>query len=429
MRIPRVVGINYRVRTLAFAWSFLVVGLILWERQAGVLAWSLAALQFLAYPHLLWLLASRSRDPRAAELRNLYLDPLLLGAWIAAIGFPTWPAYGAVFATALNNAVMRGWRGAGFSVVAFTIGAFVSVSALGLMHYPGTSDLVTLLCFAGSIAYACSIGVVVWRQSDRLRGARDELRASEERYRLIAENAGDLIGMVDRDGRWRYTSPSYGRLLGAHDLHDGADAFRAVADEDQFRVRAAVQVVMQGGDTCRLRLRIHALGGNIVRLEALVHAVKDEKGTITGAEERITGAVMVSRDITDAYLREEQLEVAAHAFERMAEAIVITAADGRILTVNRAYTQITGFPAAEVVGQPEADFRCAMQPAEFYDEVYAEVEKSGHWSGMTWSRRRDGTLYREWRSVSAVRDAEGRLTHFVALFRELNGHHADVRSA
>lgn len=426
MRTPRVVGINYRVRTLAFAWSFMVVGLMLWEREAGVLAWSLAALQFLAYPHLLWLLASRSRDPRAAELRNLYLDPLLLGAWIAALGFPTWPAYGAVFATALNNAVMRGWRGAGFSVVAFATGALVPVAALGFMHYPATSELVTLLCFAGSIAYACSIGVVVWRQSDRLRGARDELRASEERYRLIAENAGDLIGMVDLDGRWRYTSPSYGRLLGAHDLHDGADAFRAVADEDQFRVRAAVQVVMQGGDTCRLRLRMHALGGNIVRLETLVHAVKDDKGAVTGA-------VMVSRDITAAYLREEQLEVAAHAFERMAEAIVITAADGRILTVNRAYTLITGFAAAEVVGQPEADFRCAMQPAEFYDELYAEVERSGHWSGMTWSRRRDGTLYREWRSVSAVRDAEGRLTHFVALFRELDGnkagHLADVRSA
>lgn len=423
--IPRIVGINYRVRTMAFAWSFLVVGLILWEREAGVLAWSLAALQFLAYPHLLWLLASRSRDPRAAELRNLYLDPLLLGAWIAALGFPTWPGYGAVFATALNNAVMRGWRGAGVSVVAYAIGALVSVAALGFMHYPGTSELVTLLCFAGSTVYACSIGVVVWRQNDRLRGARDELRASEERYRLIAENAGDLIGMVDRDGRWRYTSPSYGRLLGAQDLHDGADAFRAVADEDQFRVRAAVQVVMQGGDSCRLRLRIHAPGGNVVRLETLVHAVKDEQGAITGA-------VMVSRDITAAQLREEQLEVAAHAFERMAEAIIITAADGRILTVNRAYTQITGFPAAEVVGQPEADFRCAMQPREFYDDLYAEVEKSGHWSGMTWSRRRDGTLYREWRSVSAVRDAEGRLTHYVALFRELNGHqgqHADVRSA
>jgi len=426
MRIPRVVGINYRVRTMAFAWSFVVIGLMLWEREAGVLAWSLAALQFLVYPHLLWLAAAKSRDPRAAELRNLYLDAVLLGAWIAALGFPTWPAYGAVFATSLNNAVMRGWRSAGISVVAFATGALVSVASLGFMHYPGTSELVTLLCFTGSIFYACSVGVVVWRQSDRLRGARDELRASEERYRLIAENAGDLIGMVDLDGRWRYTSPSYGRLLGAHDLHDGADAFRAVADEDQFRVRAAVQVVMQGGDTCRLRLRIHALGGNIVRLETLVHVVKDEKGTITGA-------VMVSRDVTAAHLREEQLEVAAHAFERMAEAIIITAADGRILTVNRAYTRITGFPAAEVVGQPEADFRCAMQPGEFYDDLYAEVEKSGHWSGMTWSRRRDGTLYREWRSVSAVRDADGRLTHFVALFRELNGHsaghQADVRSA
>ncbi len=421
MRLPRLVSINYKVRTLAFAWCFMVTGVVLWERQAPPTAWLLVGLFFLVYPQLLWLRTVKSRDPRAAELQNMYLDSVLLGMFSAGLGFPTWVSYAAAFSTALNNAVIRGWRGASFAMLFFSLGALAWIVPFGFMHYPGTSELVSTLCFFGALIYSCGIGVVAYEQSGRLRAAREELRASEERYRLIAENAGDLIAMVDRDARWVYTSPSYARVLGPQDLVPGADAFRAVLDEDQFRVRAAVQVVIQSGDSCRLKMRVYTLGGNIRRFETLVHAVKMEEG--------VTGAVLVSRDVTDATLREEQLEVAALAFERMAEAIIITSAEGRILTVNRAYSQITGYAAAEVIGQPESDFRSAMQPAEFYDDLYAEVMKSGHWSGMTWSRRRDGTLYREWRSVSAVRDSEGIPTHYVALFRELNGHNADARSA
>ena len=420
--VPRVVGINYTIRTASFAWSFLVIGLVLWGRQASLLWWGYLALQFLVYPHLVWLRAKHARDPRAVEMQNMYLDPLLLGACMAALSFPTWISYAALFASTLNNAVLKGWRGAGIALLCFAAGALAWVVPMGFTHFPGTSELVSTLCFFGSLGYACWIGVVVHGQSGRLRAAREELRVSEERYRLIAENAGDLIAMVDRDARWVYTSPSYARVLGAHDLAPGADAFRAVVDEDQFRVRAAVQVVIQSGDSCRLKMRVYTLGGNIRRFETLVHAVGKEG-------DAVSGAVLVSRDVTDATLREEQLEVAAHAFERMAEAIVITSADGRILTVNKAYSKITGYAAAEVVGQPEADFRSAMQPAEFYDDLYAEVMKTGHWSGMTWSRRRDGSLYREWRSVSVVRDAQGVPTHYVALFRELNGHSQDARSA
>src|SRR4029077_2677026 len=122
--------------------------------------------------------------------------------------------------------------------------------------------------------------------------------------------------------------------------------------------------------------------------------------------------------------REEQLEVAAHAFERMAEGMVITNAAGRILTVNQSYTRITGFAPEDVLGRQESEFRAAMQPQSFYDDLYAEVLRTGHWDGTTWCRRRDGTVYREWRSVSSVRDAEERVTHFVALFRELDHHGA-----
>jgi PAS domain S-box-containing protein len=293
-----------------------------------------------------------------------------------------------------------------------------------------------MLFLSAALAGAAAAAYAAHRRFRRVVRERAARNAGERRYRLIAEQAGDLVALVDRDGRWLYTSPSHARLFRAEDLAIGGDAFRNVHEDDQFRLRGALQVVVRSGESCRLRLRLHTQDAGVLRFEALVHAAKDEGGQIvgaesriTGAESRITGAVMVARDVTGQRDREEQMEVAAQAFERLSEAMMITNAAGRILMVNQSYSRITGYPADDVVGRPENEFRSAMQPESFYDEIYAAVLRSGHWDGTSWCRRRDGTLYHEWRSVSAVRDAEEKTTHFVTLFRELDARGADIKSA
>jgi PAS domain S-box-containing protein len=341
-----------------------------------------------------------------------------------------WIAFPLVFAPALNGMINRGLPGFALSLVLSCIGILAGVLLTGYHYWTMASPLVTTMCFLGSLAYSAGVGYIVFRQTERLAATRAEARESEKRYRLIAEHAGDLVAMVGCDGRWLYASPSYGLLLGEAQLETGRDAFASVHEEDQFRVRGAVQVVVRSGESTRLRMRLHVKTGEARRFEVTVHPVHAEedaeggKGKIIGAGRRITGAVMASRDITALSDREEQLEVAAHAFERMAEGMVITNAAGRILTVNFSYTRITGYAQDEVLGHHESEFRGAMQPQSYYDDVYAQVLRTGYWDGTTWCRRRDGTLYREWRSVSSVRDRDERITHYVALFRELNGHGA-----
>jgi len=404
---------NFIVRAAAFAYCFVVIGLVLRERDAGLLAWGLLALQFLVYPQLAYLRAHSAQNPRRAEIGNLYVDSVTLGAWAAMLGFPTWIAYGLLFSTMLNSTIMRGITGAACAVVLFAAGALAWVVPMGYHHYPGTSSLVSALCFFGALGYAAGVGLVVYQQNWRLRAAHEARREGERRYRLITEHAGDLVAMVDRDGRWRYNSPSYERVLAAEDLASGGDAFRRVHEADQIRVRAALQALVKSGVSCRLRMRVYTRDGGVRHLDSLVHAVRDEAGTVTGA-------VLASRDVTELRDREEQLEVFGVAFEQMAEAIVITSPAGRILNINPAFTRLTGYAQEEVVGQPESRFRSVMQSGAYYDEMYATVLRSGRWYGTTWCQRRDGTVYREWRSVCAARDADGRVTHFIALFGELD---------
>ena len=82
--------------------------------------------------------------------------------------------------------------------------------------------------------------------------------------------------------------------------------------------------------------------------------------------------------------------------------------------------QVTGYAMEQVVGRKETDFRHACQPPSFYDQMYGTVEREGRWTGSTWSRRKDGSLYREWRNVSAIKDETGQIKHIVTIFFELD---------
>ena len=410
----RLVQINYAIRTAAFAYSFLVIGLHGLERGLGPAFWVLLGLQFLVYPHLVYLRATRAPDAKRAEEHNLFADATLLGAWAAALGFPTWITYAALFSTMLNATTIRGVGGTLGSVGAFGVGAALWLAAGGLNYRPMTSDLVSALCFFGALAYACAVGHVLHTQTRRLSAARRALRDSEERYRIIAENAADLIGMVDDDGKWLYASPSYRAVLDDADVDAGADAFRRVHPDDAERARLAVRRAVATAKPRELALRLVDRHGRMRQYRVRLQPLENR-------------CLIVSHDVTDLRDSEERLLLAAHALEGMTEAILITGAGGTVLTVNRAFCEITGYARDDVLGMPEKSIRNALQPAEFYDEIYATVQREGYWSGTTWSRRKNGSVYREWRSVRGVREPGGNITHYVIVFYEVGApRNADV---
>ncbi len=409
--VSGLVRTNYAVRSGAFAYAFVALGLHLWQSQAGAPTWGLFALQFLVYPHLIYWRALRSTRPTHAELDNLYIDSTVLGAWVAVLGFPTWIGYALLAGTMLNATVNRGLQGAFCALGCSAAGAALAVAVGGLRYLPATSPLVSTLVLVGILGYTCAVGFVVYRQNRRIHRHREQLRASEERYRLITENAADLVGMVDQDGRWLYASPSYERLLVPADLEPGADAFRRLHPDDADRARVAVLRVAGTGKPRELGLRLVDRDGRMRQYRTRVQPLSSE----AAPRHRI---LLVSQDVTDLRESEERLLLAGHALEGMTEAILITGADGVVQTVNRAFCDITGYERAEVVGRPEKAMRDGMHPPEFYDDIYATVAREGHWAGTTWSKRKNGSVFREWRSIRAVRDAAGATTHYVIVFFE-----------
>jgi PAS domain S-box-containing protein len=406
----RLVRTNRAVRAAAFAYCLLPIGLYLLERNAGAGAWSAAVLLFGVYPQLVYWRAMRSAAPARAELDNLLLDAALLGAWAAYLGFPRWIGFSLIAAAMLNAAVNRGPFGVLLALACSAAGALLVVLINGFSFEPDAQVSVAVLCIAGLLAYISAVGCVVYAQNRRLSESHQALLRSEERYRLIAENADDLVAMLDADGRWVYASPSYQRVLPAAELAAGGEAFQRLHPDDAEQARAAVAAARVSGKPRELQWRMLDRDGRIrqykVRLQPIAERV-----------------VVVSRDVTDLRQSEERLLLAAHALEGMTEAIMITAADGTIVTVNRAFCEITGYARDEVLGLSEKAVRSGMQPPEFYDEVYAAVHREGYWSGTAWKRRKNGSVYREWRSVRSVRQngeqRSGPVTHYVHVFYEV----------
>ena len=135
-----------------------------------------------------------------------------------------------------------------------------------------------------------------------------------------------------------------------------------------------------------------------------------------GRPRRLVGTTL---DVTERRQADERLKLAASVFSHASEGIMITDAAVRIVSVNDAFSRITGYPTAEVIGRSPSILRSGVHPDAFYQEMWRSLKSTGHWSGELWNRHRDGQLFAELVNISAVTDRQGRVENYVALFTDI----------
>ncbi|MDR5903191.1 EAL domain-containing protein [Halomonas icarae] len=123
---------------------------------------------------------------------------------------------------------------------------------------------------------------------------------------------------------------------------------------------------------------------------------------------------------------EAQLRIAAAAFETHL-GMLITDAQGIILRANATFTRITGYAEAEVLGRTPHLLSSGLHDEAFYAEMWESIECRDSWQGEIWNRRRNGEVFPEWLTISAVRNAEKELTHYVATLSDLTERKAAER--
>jgi diguanylate cyclase (GGDEF)-like protein/PAS domain S-box-containing protein len=167
------------------------------------------------------------------------------------------------------------------------------------------------------------------------------------------------------------------------------------------------------------RMFLILLGVAALNLFSLV-ALRRAYGEAAARERRLAAANLdLRREMQERKRAEDQVYLAAQVFASSGEAIIITDPEARILSVNRAFTEITGYSLEEVVGQNPRILSSGRHDAAFYGEMWHTLDAEGYWQGEIWDRRKTGEIYPKWLGISTVRDPDGGLSHYVGIFTDI----------
>jgi diguanylate cyclase (GGDEF)-like protein/PAS domain S-box-containing protein len=127
-------------------------------------------------------------------------------------------------------------------------------------------------------------------------------------------------------------------------------------------------------------------------------------------------AKQLSTDLTNS---QEDLKIAETVFANSSEGMIITDVHANILTVNKAFTKITGYSLQEAINQTPRILKSNVQNNEFYKRMWETLKNEGCWQGELWNRRKNGTLFAEWLTINAYRNSEGSTIRYICIFRDI----------
>ncbi|MGX4640041.1 EAL domain-containing protein [Massilia sp. SYSU DXS3249] len=131
------------------------------------------------------------------------------------------------------------------------------------------------------------------------------------------------------------------------------------------------------------------------------------------------GNIWVFADISERKEAEEKLRLSSTVLEHIADGVMVVDVHGTIVAVNPAFTHITGWTEEEVTGRPWSVTRTSRDDQDLYWTMWRQLSDTGFWRGELWSTRKDGSTYLEWLTVSTVRDASGKVAHYVGVFSDI----------
>jgi PAS domain S-box-containing protein len=257
---------------------------------------------------------------------------------------------------------------------------------------------------------AHSLGLCLQR-----REAEAAQRRSETQYRLVAENAADLIWTMDcATQRITFISPAVTQLLGyAPEELLGRRIDEPVTQESAARFRQSIGAATPSPDLPPLRLDVDLVrkDGSIVNTEVTCRWSLDASGHLQ--------AVGVTRDLTERRRAEAEIRKLSLAVEQSPDSIIISNLDSKIEYVNDAFLAITGYCRAEVIGKSTRILQSDKTPASTSESLRETLCRGEVWQGEFISRGKDGSERFERACIAPIREFGHRITHYVAIKQDI----------
>jgi len=251
--------------------------------------------------------------------------------------------------------------------------------------------------FAAVFFAACAASLIWLRMAQRVLS---RIRGTEERYSLLFDSAADAILMVDEAtgtvlGANRTTLQWTGRSLDALQGIQLSDLFIPVLHRADGAVTGELHGAAGEPRPVEMRSSVAHWGTRSVRQ-------------------------LILRDITERVNLEQQRRIASEALAGIAEGVIIADADRRVTRVNAAHIRMTGFTMQALHGMRFDDVRTMPDGSFLPDSIWETIELDGNWVGEVRTRRHDGTSYPELLSISAIRNPDGHVQHYVAVINNIS---------
>ena len=266
------------------------------------------------------------------------------------------------------------------------------------------------------LANDLSFGIQALRSRSDLEASLTALNAQVEKNIVLLRNASDGIHILDYEGNNIEVSDSFCSMLGytrAEMIGMNVSQWDANMPYDKLMTDIRLQFIQ--GNRNQFETRHRRKDGTIFDAEISSYPLKLEGKPVLFNS---------SRDISERKFAEQQLQIAATAFESQ-EGMIITDAHSLILRVNQAFVAITGYTPDEVIGKNPKILSSGRQDANFYAVMWEKIKSTGFWGGEIWDRRKNGEIFPEYLSITAVKDKAGITTNYVATLADLTQRKAD----
>lgn len=297
----------------------------------------------------------------------------------------------------------------------FDVEENVSFSQIWEQHH----KLIIALIFATALILLLLLIIV--RQNFSLRLSEQKvtqyLKEIEKRHQFLRSTFSaipDLVWIKDRQGVYLDCNSRYESFMGKarQDI---------IGNTDHDHIKQTEADLIQAHDQEVIKLRLPSIQEETYRFKSDGHEEILEiiKTPILDASSQIIGILGIGRDITSRKKAEAELRLSKEVFENTLEGIMITDREGNIVDVNPAFNKITGYARDEVIGQKPSILNSGRQSPEFYEDMWQQLDRDGHWKGEVWNRNQNGEIYAELLSISSLKDEDGNDQFYVGIFSDI----------
>ncbi|MDD2701903.1 MAG: PAS domain S-box protein [Sideroxydans sp.] len=260
--------------------------------------------------------------------------------------------------------------------------------------------------------------VIVGREVSELKRAEEALRATLDEYAGLVQRIPVGVykfRMLAQGGsRYDYVSHRWCELLDVEEkdvMRDPKSALSRILPDEQEEFMWLQDVAREQMHAFEWEGRIRRRNGEIRWLHIASQPTRLENGDVLWDG--------IQYDITDRRRAEESLRVNASVFDNSQEAIIVTDANNLIIDVNTAFTSITGYSRAEVLGRDPNILNSGRQDKTFYEAMWQILKERGAWRGEIWNRRKSGEVFAEMLSISVIADHHGQVQRYVGIFSDI----------